>query len=72
MSVVTEPTVKDPPAVGPEASVRGEASQPIDPTYLEVILRTEGRHENAPGADKSWVARMDDAFRQHYARARRI
>jgi hypothetical protein len=77
MSVVTQPTRESPL---PERRVehehpheRGgaERTEALDPTYRDAILRAERRPENAPGADKSWVARMDDAFRRHYARARR-
>ena len=56
----------------PAASPRDhDAVAALDPAYLAVILAAERRPENAPAADKSWVARMDDAWRRHYDRPRR-
>jgi len=38
--------------------------------YSRVIALAEARPENAPGADKSWISTMDEAFRRHYRAAR--
>jgi hypothetical protein len=43
----------------------------LDETYLRLIALAEALPANKPGADKSWVSRMDEAFRLHYRRARR-
>jgi hypothetical protein len=43
----------------------------LDENYLRAIALAEGLPENQTGADKSWVWRMDEAFRLHYQHARR-
>lgn len=43
----------------------------LDARYLRAIAAAETLPANAPGVDKSWVARADAAFRSHYARATR-
>jgi len=43
----------------------------LDDAYLRAIALAEARPQNHPGADKSWVWRMDEAFRLHYRNARR-
>jgi hypothetical protein len=43
----------------------------LDGRYLRAIAAAEALPANAPGADKSWVARADAAFRSHYAAATR-
>ncbi|SRR6266542_3582229 len=41
----------------------------LDDNYLALIARVEAMPRNQSGADKSWVWRMDEAFRDHYRRA---
>lgn len=53
-----------------EGSVDANDLTDLDRRYAAAIAAIENRPENAPGADKSWVARTDDAFRRHYQRAR--
>jgi hypothetical protein len=43
----------------------------LDEEYLRLIAIVEAMPANQSGADKSWVARMDDAFRAHYRNAKR-
>ena len=38
----------------------------LDDDYLALIARVEARAENQSGADKSWVWRLDQAFRYYY------
>jgi hypothetical protein len=38
----------------------------IDDQYLRLIALAEALPENQPGADKTWVWRLDEAFREHY------
>jgi hypothetical protein len=42
----------------------------LDEEYLRAIAIVEALPENQSGADKSWVWRMEHAFREHYRRAR--
>ena len=42
----------------------------LDADYLRAIAIAEGLPQNQSGSDKSWVARLDQAFREHYKRAR--
>ena len=44
----------------------------LDDEYLRAIAWVEALPENQPGADKSWVWRMEAAFREHYHRVRRV
>jgi hypothetical protein len=44
----------------------------VDDEYRHAIALVEALPENQPGSDKTWVWRMDRAFREHYKRARRI
>ena len=44
----------------------------LDEEYLRLIARAEALPQNQSGADKTWVWRMDQAFREHYRRARRV
>ena len=44
----------------------------LDDDYLALIARVEARPDNQSGADKSWVSRLDAAFRDHYRRAKRV
>jgi len=48
------------------ASIRIE----LDDRYLRAIALAEALPENQSGADKTWVWRMDRAFREHYKRAK--
>ena len=48
------------------ASIRIE----LDDQYLRAIALAEALPQNQSGSDKSWVWRMDHAFREHYKRAR--
>jgi len=41
----------------------------LDDNYLALIARVEAMPQNQSGADKSWVWRIDEAFRDHYRRA---
>ncbi|MBI3492767.1 MAG: hypothetical protein HY047_13465 [Acidobacteria bacterium] len=43
----------------------------LDETYRRAIALVEALPSNQSGADKSWVWRMDAAFREHYRRVRR-
>ena len=43
----------------------------LDENYLRAIALAEALPCNQPGANKSWVSRMDSAFREHYRRVRR-
>ena len=42
----------------------------LDADYLHAIALAEALPQNQSGSDKSWVSRMDAAFREHYKRAR--
>lgn len=44
----------------------------LDDEYLANIARVEARPENQSGVDKSWVGRLDRAFRDMFKRARYI
>ena len=41
----------------------------LDEEYLANIARLEARPENQSGADKTWVGRLDRAFRDMFRRA---
>jgi len=58
-------------AVGSGEAVDAADRTTLNPRYAAAIAEIENRPENAPGADKSWVATTDEAFRRHYQRARR-
>ena len=47
---------------------------PVKRSLLEGRLarRLREHPDNRPGADKTWVERCQRAFREHYAKARRI
>ena len=38
--------------------------------YLEAVRRLEALPQNRTGADKSWVHRARDRYREHYRKAR--
>jgi hypothetical protein len=42
----------------------------IDDEYRRVIQLAEALPQNQSGADKTWVWRMEHAFREHFKRAR--
>ncbi len=42
----------------------------LDDRYLWAIALAEALPENQSGSDKTWVWRMDRAFREHYKRAK--
>ena len=44
----------------------------LDEDYLANIARVEARPENQSGADKSWVWRMDQAFRSMFKNAKYV
>jgi len=44
----------------------------VDEEYRRAIALVEALPENQAGSDKTWVWRMDRAFREHYRRARRV
>ena len=49
------------------------ASAPIelDEAYLRAVKKLESLPQNQSGADKSWVERAIQSWRDHYARASR-
>jgi hypothetical protein len=50
------------------ASIRIE----VDEDYRRAIALVETLPQNQSGSDKTWIWRMDGAFREHYRRAKRI
>ena len=52
---------------------RSAASAPIelDEAYLLAVKKLESLPQNQSGADKSWVERAIQSWRDHYARASR-
>ena len=44
----------------------------LTPEYLRLIAVVEALPQNQSGADKSWVWRADQAFREVFAKARLI
>lgn len=44
----------------------------LDDDYLANIARIEARPENQSGVDKSWVFRLDEAFRDMFKRAKYV
>lgn len=48
------------------ASIRIE----LDDQYLRAIALAEALPQNQSGSDKSWVWRMEHAFREHFKRAK--
>ena len=40
--------------------------------YMELIHRLEAHPENRDGADKTWVARATEQYRQHFRHAVRL
>lgn len=44
----------------------------LDSSYLKAIALVESLASNQSGADKTWVSRADDVFRQHYRNARQM
>jgi hypothetical protein len=42
----------------------------LDDDYLKATAVVENLPDNQAGADKTWVWRMDHAFREHFKRAR--
>ena len=44
----------------------------LDDDYLANIARVEARPENQSGVDKSWVFRLDEAFRDMFKRAKYV
>ena len=43
----------------------------LDEEYLRAIRLAEALPQNQSGADKTWVARMEEAFQAHYRNAKR-
>jgi hypothetical protein len=43
----------------------------LDEQYLRAIAAAEALAQNQSGADKTWVSRMDEAWREHYRRVKR-
>ena len=43
----------------------------VDADYRRAIAIVEALSQNQPGSDKTWVWRMDCAFREYYKRVRR-
>ena len=55
-----------------DASVRASSIRPeLDATYLQAIAAVESLDANQTGADKTWIADAEVAFRRHYENARR-
>jgi hypothetical protein len=44
----------------------------LDDDYLRAIAIAEALPANQAGSDKTWVWRMDRAFRDHYKRAKPV
>lgn len=44
----------------------------LDDDYLRAIAVVEAMPDNQPGADKTWVWRLEHASRDHFAKARRV
>lgn len=44
----------------------------LDDDYLANIARVEAHADNQTGADKSWVFRLDEAFRDMFRKARYV
>lgn len=44
----------------------------VDEEYRRAIALAEALPENQPGADKTWVWKMDRAFREHYKNAKPV
>lgn len=42
----------------------------VDDDYRRAIALAEALAVNQPGADKTWVWRLEHSFREHYKRAR--
>ncbi len=40
--------------------------------YIEMVRRLEAHPENREGADKTWVARAREQYRQHFRNAARL
>ncbi len=40
--------------------------------YIKMVRRVEALPENQSGADKNWVERASEAYRQHYRNAVRV
>jgi len=49
---------------------RGPVS--LSPEYLHLVRACEALPENRSGSDKTWVEDCLRAFREHYARSRRV
>jgi hypothetical protein len=43
----------------------------LDDDYLRAIAIVEALPQNQSGADKTWVYRVEHAFREHFRHARR-
>ena len=64
------PTLEDGLRALGEAAEEAESIRiDLDADYLRAIAMAEALPQNQSGADKSWVARLDQAFREHYERA---
>jgi hypothetical protein len=44
----------------------------LDDDYLRAIAIVEALPQNQSGSDKTWVHRVEHAFREHYRNARRV
>jgi len=44
----------------------------VDDEYIRAIELAEALPQNQSGANKDWVARMDQAFRDHYKHAKQL
>ena len=44
----------------------------LDDEYLALIAQVEARGQNQSGADKSWVFRLDEAFRDMFRKAKYV
>ena len=66
------PTLEDTLRALDEAAEQAKSIRiEVDDEYLRLIALTEALPENQPGADKTWVWQLDEAFRDHYRRVTR-
>jgi hypothetical protein len=61
------PTLEDTLRALDEVAEQAESIRiEVDDEYLRLIALAEALPENKPGADKTWVWRLDEAFRWEY------
>ena len=68
-----KPTLEDGLRALREASEEAKSIHiELDEDYLRAIALAEALPQNQSGADKSWVWRLEHAYREHYKRARQL